>query len=61
VPVEDAEALAAGIVALTDDPQRAARLARQGRAAYERDFTETAVVARWRGFLVDVAPRRKAA
>jgi glycosyltransferase involved in cell wall biosynthesis len=61
VPVEDAEALAAGIKALTDDPQRAARLAQQGRAAYERDFTETAVVARWRGFLVDVAPRRKAA
>jgi glycosyltransferase involved in cell wall biosynthesis len=61
VAKEDAEALAAGIRALIDDAPRAARLARQGRAAYERDFTETAVVARWRGFLVDVAPRRKAA
>ena len=61
VPIEDAEALAAGIRSLTDDPQRAARLAQQGRAAFERDFTEAAVVARWRGFLVDVAPRRKAA
>lgn len=61
VPIEDAEALAAGIRSLADDPQRAARLAQQGRAAFERDFTEAAVVARWRGFLVDVAPRRKAA
>lgn len=60
-PTEDAEALAAAIRGLTGDPQRAARLARAGRAAYERDFTEAAVVARWRGFLVDVAPRRKAA
>jgi glycosyltransferase involved in cell wall biosynthesis len=60
VPVEDAEALATAIAGLIADPERAARLARQGRAAYARDFTQAAVVARWRGFLVDVAPRRKA-
>lgn len=61
VPVEDAEALARGVATLIADPQRASRIAQQGRAAYERDFTEAAVVARWRGFLVDVAPRRRAA
>lgn len=61
VPVEDAEALARSIGALTADPQRAARIAQAGRAAYERDFTEAAVVARWREFLAAVAPRRQAA
>jgi glycosyltransferase involved in cell wall biosynthesis len=60
VPLDDAEALATAIAGLIADPERAARLARQGRAAYARDFTQAAVVARWRGFLVDVAPRRKA-
>lgn len=61
VPVEDAEALARAIGALTADPQRATRIAQAGRAAYERDFTEAAVVARWRDFLAAVAPRRQAA
>jgi len=61
VPVEDAEALAWAIGALLADPQRAARIAQTGRAAYERDFTEAAVVARWRDFLAAVAPRRQAA
>ena len=61
VPAEDAEALAAAIGSLIADPQRAARIAQQGRAAYAQDFTEAAVVARWRGFLADVAPPRKAA
>lgn len=61
VPIEDAPALARSIAALVADPQRAARIAQQGRAAFGRDFTETAVTARWRSFLVDVAPQRKAA
>jgi len=61
VPVEDAEALARAIGALLADPQRAARIAQTGRAAYERDFTEAAVVARWRDFLAAVAPQRQAA
>ena len=61
VPAEDAEALAAAIGSLVADRPRAARIAQQGRAAYARDFTEAAVVARWRGFLADVAPPRKAA
>ncbi|MBR0650658.1 glycosyltransferase [Roseomonas terrae] len=61
VPVEDADALACAIGALIADPQRAARLAQAGRAAYEGDFTEAAVVARWRDFLAAVAPRQQAA
>lgn len=61
VPVDAPEALAAAIRALVEDPPRAARLAAAGRAAYERDFTEAAVVARWRGFLAAVAPARRAA
>jgi hypothetical protein len=32
-----------------------------GRAAYRRGFTRDAVVARWRAFLADVAPKRQAA
>ena len=60
-PIEDAEALARNVAALIADPQRAARIAQQGRAAFERDFTEAAVAARWRGFLVDVASHRRAA
>ncbi len=61
VPLEDAQALARGIGALIADPQRAARLAQSGRAAFEHDFTEAAVVARWRDFLAAVAPHRQAA
>jgi glycosyltransferase involved in cell wall biosynthesis len=61
VPVEDAGALASAVAALAADPQRAARLAQSGRAAYERDFAKAAVVARWRDFLAAVAPHRQAA
>jgi glycosyltransferase involved in cell wall biosynthesis len=61
VPVGDAAALAAAIRGLAASPQRAARLAAAGRAAFERDFTEAAVLARWRDFLAAVAPERQAA
>ncbi len=61
VPPEDAEALAKAVGVLLADPQRAARLAQSGRAAFERDFAEAAVVARWRAFLAAVAPAEKAA
>lgn len=61
VPPEDAQALASAIRGVLDDAPRAARLAQAGRAAYARDFTEAAVVARWRGFLAAVAPARAAA
>lgn len=61
VTPEDTQALAVAIRTLLDDPQRAARLAQAGRAAYARDFAEAAVLARWRGFLAAVAPTRAAA
>ena len=61
VPIEDPVALARGISALLDHPDRTARIAQAGRDAYARDFAEAAVVARWRDFLAAVAPQRQAA
>jgi glycosyltransferase involved in cell wall biosynthesis len=61
VPATDPGALATAIARLLDDPARAAALGAAGRAAYLRDFTRDAVVARWRDFLAAVAPRRQAA
>lgn len=46
VPRDDPEALAAAVTRVLEDPALAARLAAGGRAAYEAEFTETAVVAR---------------
>jgi glycosyltransferase involved in cell wall biosynthesis len=51
VPVDAPEPLAEAIRALLAEPQRAARLAAQGRAAFERDFAEARVLAQWRDFL----------
>ena len=51
VPLEDEVALADAIRALLDDPPRAAKLARNGRARYEADFAEAPVLASWRHFL----------
>lgn len=61
VAPEDPGALAVAIARLLDDPARAAALGAAGRAAWLRDFTQEAVVARWRDFLVAVAPKRQAA
>jgi glycosyltransferase involved in cell wall biosynthesis len=61
VPGADAAPLATAIARLLDDPARAAALGAAGRAAYARGFTQAAVVARWRDFLVAVAPKRQAA
>lgn len=61
VPPEDPGALANAIAGLLDDAPRAGAIAAAGRAAFLRDFTETAVVGRWRDFLAAVAPRRHAA
>jgi len=55
VPREDAAALAQAIAALAAQPERAATLAAAGRAAYERDYAEAPVLARWRAFLEAVA------
>jgi glycosyltransferase involved in cell wall biosynthesis len=54
VPPDDAPALADAIAAVLADPARAAALAAAGRARYEADFTEAAVVARWHDFLATV-------
>ncbi|WP_198376491.1 glycosyltransferase [Neoroseomonas rubea] len=61
VQVEDAAALAQVVGALLADPQRAARLAQAGRAAFVRDFAEAAVIARWQAFLAAIAPAARAA
>jgi glycosyltransferase involved in cell wall biosynthesis len=49
-PVDDPVALAAAITDVAEDADLAARLGTGGRAAYERDFTEAAVVARYLAF-----------
>lgn len=54
VPLEDPAALAEAIAGVRDDPERAAMLARNGRARYEADFAATPVLARWRQFLAQV-------
>lgn len=51
VPVESAEALAGAIKAVLADPQRAARLAANGRKTFETSFAEAPVLAQWREFL----------
>ncbi|CCG40503.1 glycosyltransferase [Magnetospirillum molischianum] len=47
VPVDDDDAMAAGLARLLADPALAATLASAGRAAYDAHFTEAAVVARY--------------
>jgi glycosyltransferase involved in cell wall biosynthesis len=61
VPGEDPAPLAAAIAALLHDAPRAVAIGAAGRAAFLRGFTRDAVVARWRGFLADVAPCAQAA
>lgn len=55
VPVDDVGALADAIAALRDDTTRARALAEAGRACFEREHAEAPVLARWRGFLAEVA------
>ena len=54
-PVDDAAALADAIARVVGEPGRGAALAAAGRAAYEAEFTEDAVVGRWLEFLARVA------
>ncbi len=54
VPVEDAASLAAAMARLSADPALRARLAANGRAAYEAQFTATAVVRRYQDFFAAV-------
>ncbi|MCC7050081.1 MAG: glycosyltransferase [Alphaproteobacteria bacterium] len=57
-PVDDASALAAAIRRAMNDPDLRRRLAAGGRSAYERDFTEAAVVGKYRAFFDQVAGGR---
>ena len=57
VPLEDPAALAAGLRALLDDVQLAARLAATARARFVAEHAEAPVLARWRGFLAEMAAR----
>ncbi|HWL81414.1 MAG TPA: glycosyltransferase [Roseomonas sp.] len=61
VPPESPEALAVAIKALLQDPERRAALGEAGRAAYAAGFAAGPVLARWRGFLQQVAPPPAAA
>lgn len=54
VPLEDARALAAAIMAVLDDAALAARLAASGRARYETDFASAPVLSRWRHALTSL-------
>ncbi len=58
VPIDDPPALAAALRRLMNDPELRRRLAAGGRASYERDHTEAAVVAKYRAFFEQVAAGR---
>jgi len=58
VPIDDPAALAAAIRSVTGDPERAALLAKAGRAAYERDYTEAIAIARHRALFAAVLKER---
>ncbi len=53
VPVDDAEALAASVRRLLDDPMLRIRLVQQGAERVEAEFSEAAVVAQWRELFAD--------
>ncbi|MGE5202122.1 MAG: glycosyltransferase [Acidobacteriota bacterium] len=55
VPIEDSAALAAAIERIAGDAALRARLSAAGRAVHGSEFSETAVVARYREFLERVA------
>ena len=58
VPIDDAEAMAAALQRLQDDPGLAARLVEQGRADYEAGFTEEAAVKRYLALFDQVLAER---
>jgi len=54
-PIDDAEALAAAIRRIVDDDELAARLIDGGRAAFEADYTEAAIIRRYLDFYQRIA------
>ena len=57
-PRESPDALASSLRAVLDDEGLHARLAENGRRRYQAEFTEPAVLARWRGTLGAILERR---
>ncbi|GEL01604.1 glycosyltransferase [Swaminathania salitolerans] len=57
VPPEDPAALSAAIAEVLGDPGKAAALSRNGRARFEREFSEPVVLRRWDAFLDGMAKR----
>ncbi len=55
VPLEDADALAAAIRRVADDPALGNRLAEAGRGRFQAEFTEVAVVARYLSLFAELA------
>ena len=53
VPVDDADALAAGVRRLLDEPMLRIRCVQQGSERVEAEFSEAAVVAQWRRLFAD--------
>lgn len=53
VPVDDAEALAAGVRRLLDDAEVRARFAAAGLKRVEAEFSEAAVVGQWKSLFAD--------
>ena len=53
VPIDDATALAEAVRRLLDDPMLRIRLAQNGHARVEGEFSQSAVVAQWRDLFAD--------
>ncbi|MDX5393759.1 MAG: glycosyltransferase [Caulobacteraceae bacterium] len=53
VPIDDATALAEAVRRLLDDPMLRIRLAQNGHARVEEEFSQGAVVAQWRDLFAD--------
>jgi len=58
-PIDDAPALARSIGDVLADPALADRLGRAGRAKFERDFTERAVIGRYLDLFARLIARRR--
>ena len=57
VPLNDAAAMAAAMTRLLEDPRFAAKLVKRGRARFEADFTEAAIVHCYQGLFADLLSR----
>jgi glycosyltransferase involved in cell wall biosynthesis len=59
VPPEQPRALARALAALLAAPERAARLGERGRARFAAEFSERAVIGRWRQFFDQIRHERR--